>query len=95
VWLTVWDAAVDAAEFYDALGEIVPKRYPPARAGTPAPPGATSRSFAVDAMAGEHDARAVLIRAADVGGRPVVLYVDAPAGAGVDLIDLPRVTLRD
>jgi hypothetical protein len=28
-----------------------------------------------------------------VQGRPVVLYVDAPAAAGTDLLDLARVTL--
>jgi hypothetical protein len=34
------------------------------------------------------------LRAADVGGRPAVLYVDAPAAAGTDLVDLARAAAR-
>ena len=38
-------------------------------------------------------ARVLLVRASEVQGRPVVLYVDAPAAAGTELLDLARVTV--
>ena len=92
VWVSAWDTPVDAAQFYDALGQWVPKRYPTARAAAGATT-TTARPFTVDAAAGGAGGRAVLVRAGEAGGRPVVLYVDAPAGAGTDLVDLARVTV--
>jgi hypothetical protein len=115
VWLTVWDAQVDAGEFLEAMTEFVAKRYPDARAAAvpaapvapaarPAPRGraaappapavdtAAARAFTVAAARG--GPRQLLLRAADVGGRPAVLYVDAPAAAGTDLVDLARATAR-
>jgi hypothetical protein len=89
VWVSAWDTPVDAAQFFDALGQWVPKRFPAARAGSSTQP--TTKAFAVDAAGGP---RAVLVRAGEAqGGRSVVLYVDAPAGAGTDLVDLARVTV--
>jgi hypothetical protein len=96
VWLTVWDAQQDAAEFYDAIAQIVPKRYPAASAGeVPRGAGPTARTFAVNAGDGGGAPRTVLVRALDVAGRSAVLYVDAPAAAGVDVVDVGRATLRD
>jgi hypothetical protein len=95
VWLTVWDASQDAAEFYDAVGQVVPKRYTSARPGeVPKGAGATARAFAINAGDGGGAPRTVLVRALEVDGRAAVLYVDAPVAAGVDLIDVGRVTLR-
>ena len=95
VWLTVWDASQDAAEFYDALGQVVPKRYGGARPGElPKGAGATARAFAINAGDGGGAPRTVFVRAMELAGRPAVLYVDAPAAAGVDLLDVGRVTLR-
>ncbi|GLC28058.1 hypothetical protein [Roseisolibacter agri] len=90
VWLTAWDGGVDAAEFYDALAQVVPHLHPSARAETTKLP--TARAYVTTDASRER--RALLVRAAEVQGRPVVLYVDAPAAAGTDLLDLARVTLQ-
>jgi hypothetical protein len=115
VWLTVWDAPVDAAEFLEAMTEFVSRRYEGARpapapapaaarggrarprgapaAGPAAPPDTGGpRAFVVPAAPG--GARQLLLRATAVGGRPAVLYVDAPAAAGTDLVDLARAAAR-
>jgi hypothetical protein len=34
-----------------------------------------------------------MVRTAEVNGRPAVLYVDVPAGAPTDVIDVSKVTL--
>ncbi len=94
VWLTAWDGGVDAAQFYDAMSQLVGRRYAGSREVDP-PKGATvtptTRLYTAPIAAG--GARSLLVRAAEVQGRPVVLYVDAPAAAGTDLLDLARVTL--
>jgi hypothetical protein len=91
-WLTVWDTPQDAAEFYEALAQTLPRRYPDSRLG-PAPSlgaGVTARLYTAGG------GRGVLLRAGEVAGRPVVLYVDAPPGvAPASLVDLTRVTLRE
>jgi len=88
-WLVVFDTPQDAAEFYDAMGEVIPKRYPDAKLGAALPKSITGRQY----VAG--GGRSLLLRAADVQGRPVVLYVDAPPGASTALVDLGKVTLRE
>jgi hypothetical protein len=94
VWVTAWDGAVDAAQFYDAMSQVVGRRYAGSREVDPpkgAPVTPTTRLYAAPIAAG--GARALMVRASEVQGRPVVLYVDAPAAAGTDLLDLARVTL--
>jgi hypothetical protein len=86
-WLTVWDTPQDAAEFFDALGQTIPKHYPDAKLGTGAPAG--GRQY----VAG--GGRTLLLRALDVQGRSAVLYVDAPPGAPPALVDAAKVTLRE
>ncbi|MGZ8377947.1 MAG: hypothetical protein ACXW0Z_12005 [Gemmatirosa sp.] len=89
VWLTAWDGSLDAAEFFDAMTRVVSRLHRTARA-------APTRELATRVFSAEdprHGARALLLRAGEVQGRPVVLYVDAPAAAGTDLLDLTRVTL--
>ena len=84
-WLTVWDSAVDAAEFYDLAGEAVARRFgaPVGEPGTSGP-----RVFAL------RD-RAIRILTGEVAGRPAVLYTDVPTGSNGDLIDLRAVRLRE
>ena len=82
-WLTVWDTPVDAGEFYDVAGEALERRYGVKAAAS----GATRRAFPARG-------RSVSLSTHEVGGRPAVLYVDVPAGAPTDLIDLARVTLK-
>ncbi len=83
-WVTVWDTPMDAAEFVDAMAESTLQRY----GGTPA------KSAAGDVRAYTGGGRSVAIRNAEIGGRLVVLWVDVPAGASTDVIDLKAVTLK-
>ena len=83
-WLTVWDSPADASEFYDLLGKIANKRYD---ATTSAAAGSVMRTYS---GAG----RTVETSTAEVGGRPVVLFVDVPAGASTKVLDVSQVTLK-
>ncbi len=88
-WVTVWDTAEDAAAFYDALGSVIPKRYPDAAVvSSDATPGG-GRRYTADRS------RALVLQPGEVGGLSAVLYVDAPAGSSRSLIDLAKVTLRE
>lgn len=83
-WVTVWDTPMDAAEFGDSMSEATLQRY----GGTPAKaPGGDLRTY-------NGGGRSVAIRNAEIGGRTVVLWVDVPAGASTDVIDLKAVTLK-
>lgn len=84
-WVTVWDNSTDAAEFFDLLDVAMIKRF----GGRITPFGrGTTRSYGA---AGSR----ILLSISDVGGRPVVLYVDAPPGVSPRLIDLKKVTLQE
>jgi hypothetical protein len=83
-WVTVWDSAVDASEFFGMLSRVVEKRYGMRGAASA---GSTTRSYT---GAG----RSVQIITAEVSGRPVVLYVDVPAGASTNVLDLNKVELK-
>jgi hypothetical protein len=82
-WLTVWDSKIDAGEFYDLIDTVILKRF---RNAKPRSADGASRVY-------EAAGRKVQVTTAEIGGRAVVLYVDVPAGAPLDVIDLSRVTL--
>jgi hypothetical protein len=82
-WLTVWDSKIDAGEFYDLVDTAILKRF---RNAKPRSADGTSRVY-------EASGRTVQVTTGEIGGRPVVLYVDVPAGARTDVIDLGKVTL--
>lgn len=83
-WATVWDTQSDASEFYDAIGKAVEKRYKAASAsGT----GETTKTY-------NAAGRSVQISTDEIDGRPVVLYVDVPAGASTAVIDLGAIKLK-
>jgi hypothetical protein len=82
-WATVWDSAVDAAEFVAALGEAVGRRY---KTGAPTLGASGVRTYS---GAG----RTVVITPREINGRNVVVYVDVPAGASPALVDPARITL--
>ena len=84
VWVTVWDSAVDASEFFDMMNTIVDKRYGMKASSTP---GATNRMYTASG-------RTVEISTDEIGGRPTVVYVDVPAGASTKVIDLGQVKLK-
>ncbi len=83
-WFTVWDSPADASEFYDLLGKIVAKRYD---AATNAAAGSVTRAYT-------GGGRSVETSTLEVGGRPVVLYVDVPAGASASVLDATQVKLQ-
>ncbi|MEO8194661.1 MAG: hypothetical protein ABI681_12490 [Gemmatimonadales bacterium] len=83
-WVTVWDSPADASEFYDLIGKAVQKRYGVTSDSTA---GSLKRSYSA---AG----RTVEISTSEVAGRPVVLYVDVPAGASTDVLDVDQIKLE-
>ena len=82
-WVTVWDSAIDAAEFVDALGQAMQLRY-----RAPAP---TIGSNGIRTYAGR--GRTVVVTPREMSGKNVVLVVDVPQGASPNLLDLNRVTI--
>ena len=84
-WFTVWDSAVEAAEFRDAMERVVERRFG-VRAGT----GGTGETRAWTARG-----RALTLAAAVVDGRAVVVFEDLPAGASARVMDPSRATLRE
>ncbi len=94
IWASVWDNTVEAAQFVDAFGPWLKKRYP--GIATNDPEDATTRLWGV---AGNPDrrvaqARSVLVQVLDLAGRPVVVITDAPLGDATGLIDPARITLE-
>jgi hypothetical protein len=83
-WVTVWDSQTDASEFFGMLDKVMKKRY---NATSASPAGSTTRDYS---GAG----RSVHITTDEVNGRPVVLYVDVPAGSSTDVLDLSQVKLK-
>jgi hypothetical protein len=84
-WVSLWDTSIDAAEFFDLIDAGLIKRYgairPGSSTGTTRTYGARGRTF--------------LLSISDIGGRPIVLYVDAPTGVSPRLLDASKVTLRE
>jgi len=79
VWVTVWDQRQDAIEFIDALDQVMKERF-----------------FVRPRVTGERrhfDAgkRTIEVDVREVGGRPVVLYVDVPTGSSPNLVDFSKV----
>jgi hypothetical protein len=85
VWVTVWDSAVDASEFFDMLNQVVEKRYGVKPSGTV---GATTRTYT-------GKGRTVEVSTAEVSGRPIVFYVDVPAGASTKVIEVSKIELKE
>jgi hypothetical protein len=83
-WATVWDSATDAAQFVDAVGQGIGKRY---RTGAPS----IQRRTGVRTYTGRD--RTVVITPVEVGGRNVVVYVDVPAGVSPAVLDPARITI--
>jgi hypothetical protein len=82
-WVTVWDSPVDASEFFTMIGESVEKRY---GVKSPASAGTTTKAYSAGG-------RSIQVTTAEVSGRPVVLYVDVPAGASTNVLVLNTVRL--
>jgi hypothetical protein len=85
VWAIVWDSAVDAAQFVDAVGEAIGRRY-----ATSAP---TISASGVRTYSGR--GRTVVITPLEIAGRNVVLYVDVPQGVSPALVDPARIVIDE
>jgi hypothetical protein len=79
VWVTVWDQRQDGIEFIDAVDQTIRKRYNRLPRVT-----GERREF-------ETGKRVIDVDVREVGGRPVVLYVDMPVGASTDIVDFAKV----
>jgi hypothetical protein len=84
-WATVWDSRADASEFFDLLGKVVMKRY---GASADSAAGSVVRNYS-------GGGRTIQVSTAEVSGRPVVLYVDVPAGASAAVLDINAVRLKE
>ena len=82
-WVTVWDSALDAAEFVDAVGVGLRRRF---RTAGPSIDAAGVRTFT-------GRGRTVVVTPSERAGKNIVLFVDVPAGASPRLLDLDRVTV--
>jgi hypothetical protein len=82
-WLTVWDSSVEAGEFFDLAGQAIEKRFD-VKAATSA--NKSDKSYS------SRD-RSLRLTAAEVQGRPVVIYVDVPKGANTSIIQTGQVRL--
>jgi hypothetical protein len=83
VWVTVWDSAVDAAQFVDAVGQAMGRRY-----RTSAP---TVAANGVRTYTGS--GRTVVLTPREVGAHNVVMFVDVPDGVSPAVIDPARITI--
>ena len=84
VWASVWDSPVEAGEFFQLAGQAVESRYSTKAA-------ASSTNF-VKNYSGR--GRTVQISTMEIQGRPVVIYVDVPAGANPSIVNPAQVTLK-
>jgi hypothetical protein len=88
VWASVWDSPVDAADFLEIMGDAARKRYE-----LPKPEPASGNRRQYDApLSKKHGARTVTLALEQVDGRPVVVFMDLPAGLAPP-IDAARITL--
>ena len=79
VWATVWDTPGDGAEFMAAIDAVMRARF-----------------NVLPLVKGEHrhfdtPKRTIDIDVREVSGKPVVLYVDVPAGSNANLVDFSKV----
>ena len=91
-WASVWDTAVDAGDFFDQMGTAVSKHYEVGAWEGPA--GSIEKRFNIPATA-KHAARVATLQVVKVNGRPVVLFLDAPASTGVGLMNASAITISN
>ena len=83
VWVTVWDTPYDAGEFRDLMQQGLERKYEVGGAGE-----ATLRTFTARG-------RTMQLSTAESGGRPLVIFVDVPAGVSPSLLDVARLRLEE
>jgi hypothetical protein len=79
VWVSVWDQRQDGIEIVDALDQVLRARF--------------NRQARVEGERRHYESekRTIDIDIREVDGRPVVLYVDVPAGQRTNLVDFSKV----
>ena len=82
-WVTVWDTPVDAAQFVDAVGLALRRRY---QTGAPVMGANGVRTF-------RGHGRTVVLTPTEIQGKNAVLMVDVPDGVSPNILDLSRVTI--
>ena len=82
VWAIVWDSAIDAAEFSDALSRVVRLRTASPERQLPGG-GATFAS----------NGRTITIKPQSIGDRALVIYTDLPDAMGSTVVDPAGITL--
>ena len=85
VWVSVWDSAIEAAEFHDLMQRSITRRF---NVGEPTESASGGRVF----RASE---RTLMLSAIEIDGRPAVLFVDVPAGARTELVDASAIVLEE
>ena len=85
IWATVWDSPIEAATFHDRMQQMIRRRY---SAGEP-------RTGADSARVYRGRDRLLGLWAIEVQGRPAVVFVDAPGGGSVNIIDPRGITLDE
>lgn len=83
VWVTVWDTQYDAGEFRDLMQRGLERRHEAGGVGEP-----TLRTFSARG-------RTLQLSTAESGGRPLVIFVDAPAGTSPALVDVAGLRLEE
>ena len=82
-WITVWRSAVDAGEFRTAMQKVFAARYPNVQA-TEGPQGTHLIA----------SGRSMVLSGGDVGGHPVIMYVDVPAADRADVLDMSKIGVK-
>lgn len=82
-WVTVWETATDAAEFVDAIGQGITRRY---RTRSPQVTRAGVRTYT-------GSGRTVVLTPFERDGQNAVLYVDVPAGVSPAVVNPARITI--
>ncbi len=83
VWVSIWDTPTDAAQFVDAMGQAVGRRY---RTGAPTVSRSGVRTY-------RGSDRVVVLTPLERDGRSLIMYVDVPRGAPTSLIDPGRISI--
>src|SRR5438874_1112274 len=78
VWLTVWDSPVDGGDCFHLAGQAVESRY-----STKVASGSTDLLKKYS-----RGGRTIQVSTMEIQGRPVVLYVDVPAGANPNIVNV-------
>ena len=91
-WFTVWDSAVEAAEFRDAIERAIERRFGVRPGSGGVRPGSGG---AQDLRTWSARGRRITLAAVTVGGRAAVVFEDLPAGTSGRVIDVGRITVEE